>query len=298
MRDLYGGIEAGGTKFVCLVGRGPEDIVDRLRIPTDSPTETIQRVLDFFRPFAAEGRLAGVGIGTFGPVDLNPASDTFGYVTTTPKPGWAFTDLFGAVQRGLDLPAVIDTDVNAAACGEQAWVGANRGLDPFLYMTVGTGIGVGAVINGRPLHGLIHPEGGHMFLPHDRQADPFEGACPFHGDCLEGLASGTAMARRWGQPAECLPQHHPAWELEAGYIAQALVNLVAIFSPQRIVLGGGVFQHVGLLAAVRSGVKQRANGYFKSKMILETIDEYIVPPALGDLSGVLGAIAMARANAG
>jgi fructokinase len=296
MRDLYGGIEAGGTKFVCLVGRGPDDIEARLRIPTDSPAATIQRALDFFKPYVTQHRLAGVGIGTFGPVDLCPDSNTFGYITTTPKPGWAYTDLYGTVRRGLDLPVAIDTDVNAAAFGEQTWVDENRGLDPFLYMTVGTGIGVGAIVNGRPVHGLIHPEGGHMFLPHDRISDPFDGVCPFHGDCLEGLASGPAIARRWGQPAESLPSGHPAWALEANYIALALVNLVAIFSPRRIVLGGGVFQQPGLYAAVRSGVQQRAAGYFQSKMILEAIDTYVVAPALGSLSGVLGAIAMARAN--
>lgn len=295
MMDLYGGIEAGGTKFVCMVGRNPEEIEARVRFPTDSPAETIQRALDFFRPYKDQGRLAGVGIGSFGPVDLCLDSDTYGYVTTTPKTGWAYTDLFGAVQRGLMIPVAIDTDVNAAAFGEHYWVEENRSLDPFLYMTVGTGIGVGAIVNGRPVHGLIHPEGGHVFLPHDRQADPFEGVCPFHGDCLEGLASGPAIARRWGQPAETLPSGHPAWELEANYIALALVNLIAIFSPQRIVLGGGVFQQPDLYAAVRAGVQQRANGYFKSKMILGAIDSYIVPPALGSLSGVLGAIALASA---
>jgi len=294
MGEIYGGIEAGGTKFVCIVGCGPESIEARVRIPTDSPAVTIQRALDFFQPYVEAGRLAGVGIGTFGPVDLGCASDTFGYITTTPKKGWAYTDLYGAVSRGLKLPVAIDTDVNAAAFGEQTWVEENRGLDPFIYMTVGTGIGVGAIVNGRPVHGLIHPEGGHIFLPHDRRADPFEGVCPFHGDCLEGLASGPAIARRWGQPAETLPPGHPAWELEANYIALALVNLIANFSPQRIVLGGGVFQQPGLYAAVRAGVQQRANGYFKSKMILEAIDHYIVPPALGGLSGVLGAIALAR----
>jgi fructokinase len=278
-----------------MVGRNPEDIEARVRFPTDSPAETIQRAVDFFRPYADQGRLAGVGIGSFGPVDLCLDSDTYGYITTTPKPGWAYTDLFGAVRRGLMIPVAIDTDVNAAAFGEHYWVDENRSLDPFLYMTVGTGIGVGAIVNGRPVHGLIHPEGGHIFPPHDRQADPFEGVCPFHGDCLEGLASGPAIARRWGQPAETLPPGHPAWELEASYIALALVNLIANFSPQRIVLGGGVFQQPGLYAAVRGGVQRRANGYFKSKMILGAIDQYIVPPALGCLSGVLGAIALASA---
>lgn len=296
MRDLFGGIEAGGTKFICMVGRGPEDIVARERFPTTSPAETIQCVLDFFTPFASQGSLAGIGIGSFGPVDLSPDSETFGFITSTPKQGWTFINLYAAICQGLHVPVTMDTDVNAAAFGEQYWVPANRSLDPFLYMTVGTGIGVGAIVNGRPVHGLIHPEVGHIFIPHDLQTDPFEGVCPYHGDCLEGLASGPAIAQRWGKPAETLPPGHPAWDLEASYIALALVNLIANFSPRRIVLGGGVFQQPGLYQVVRSKVQQGANGYFRSTMILDSIDQYIVPPMLGGQSGVLGAIALAIEN--
>jgi fructokinase len=293
MKDLYGGIEAGGTKFVCMVGRGPGEVTAEVRFPTTSPSETIQSALEFFYPYARQERLSAVGIGSFGPVDLNPNSETYGYITSTPKNGWAFTNLYGAIQRALNMPVAFDTDVNAAAFGEQFWGCENRGLDPFLYMTVGTGIGVGVLVNGQPVHGLIHPEVGHQFIPHDRAADPFDGVCPYHGDCLEGLASGPSIARRWGQPAETLPAGHPAWDLEANYIALALVNLVASFSPRRIVLGGGVFQQPGLIAAVRAKVQQRMNGYFRSKMILDTIDQYIVPPTLNNHSGVLGAIALA-----
>jgi fructokinase len=293
MRELYGGIEAGGTKFVCMVGCGPGQIEAEARFPTTSPAETIQRTLDFFYPYTRQERLAAVGIGSFGPVDLNPDSETYGFITSTPKNGWAYTDLYGAVRRALDVPVAFDTDVNAAAFGERYWAEENRGLDPFLYMTVGTGIGVGVLVNGRPVHGLIHPEVGHQFIPHDRLADPFAGVCPYHGDCLEGLASGPAISRRWGQPAETLPAGHPAWDLEAQYIALALVNLVASFSPRRIVLGGGVFQQPGLCAAVRTKVQQCMNGYYRSRMILETIDQYIVPPSLSQRSGVLGAIALA-----
>ncbi len=293
MDALFGGIEAGGTKFVCMVARSPLDISDEARFPTTRPEETIPSVLDFFRPYARQGRLAGVGIGSFGPVDLDSGSETYGYITTTPKEGWALTDLRGAVRQALNVPVAFETDVNAAAFGERYWVPENRDLDPFLYVTVGTGIGLGAIVNGKPVHGLIHPEAGHYFIPHDWKADPFGGVCPYHGDCLEGLASGPAIARRWGQPAECLPPDHPAWELEANYIALALVNLSYSFSPRRIVLGGGVMNQPGLYAAVRGKVQQWINGYLHSSSILETIDAYIVPPALGSRSGVLGAIALA-----
>lgn len=293
MGDLFGGIEAGGTKFVCMVARSPQDILAEARFPTTTPAEVIPCLVEFFDPFARQGSLAGVGIGSFGPVDLAAGSETYGYITTTPKAGWAHTDLCGAVRQALDVPVTMDTDVNAAAFGEQYWVAENRLVDPLLYVTVGTGIGLGAIVNGRPLHGLVHPEAGHSLIPHNWQADPFAGVCPFHGDCWEGLASGPAVAQRWGQPAENLPPDHPAWELEAAYIALALTNFIYSFSPRRIVLGGGVMNKSGLYAAVRRKVQQRSNGYLQSGAILESIDSYIVPPSLGNRSGVLGAIAMA-----
>ncbi len=293
MEAIFGGIEAGGTKFVCMVAHSPQQILAEARFHTAGPAETIPCVLDFFYPYARQGRLAALGIGSFGPVDLDPASATCGCITSTPKKGWANTDLRRRVGQALGVPVAFDTDVNAAAFGEQYWVEENRALDPFLYVTVGTGIGVGVIANGKPLHGLIHPEAGHYLIPHDWQADPFPGACPYHGDCLEGLASGPALAMRWGKPAESLPPDHPAWELEASYIALALANLIYSFSPRRIVLGGGVMNHPGLHAAVRRKVQQCANGYLQSASILEKIDTYIVPPSLGSRSGVLGAIAMA-----
>jgi fructokinase len=293
MKPLYGGIEAGGTKFVCIIGGGPDSVVDEARFPTTQPAETIQQTVDFFAPYVQRGKLAAVGIASFGPIDLNPASPTYGYITTTPKPGWRHADLRGGVQRALNIPVAFDTDVNVAAFGEHYWTPENCLLDPFLYMTVGTGIGVGVLGNGRPVHGLVHPEAGHFALPHDWQRDPFPGSCPYHGDCLEGLASGPAMNKRWGQRAETLPDSHPAWDLEAEYIALALTNLVYAYSPQRIVLGGGVPQHPGLLDAVRSKVLKLLNGYVQSAMILDKINEYIVAPSLGNRSGGLGAIAMA-----
>jgi fructokinase len=292
MARLYGGVEAGGTKFVCMVGRGPEQVVDETRFPTTTPEETIQRAVDFFTPYVRRAELAAVGIGSFGPLDLHPLSPTYGFITTTPKLGWAQLDLQGRFGRELGIPVSVDTDVNAAAYGEYYWLEANRALDPLVYVTVGTGIGIGAVVNGQPLHGLIHPEAGHFALPHNWEKDAFPGVCPYHGDCLEGLASGPAMAKRWGMPAEDLPASHPGWELEAEYLALAIGNLIYALSPQRIVLGGGVFQHAGLLEMIRQKVMQQLNGYLHSPRLLQTIETYIGPPTLKNRAGVLGAMAL------
>jgi fructokinase len=293
MERLYGGIEAGGTKFVCMVGTGPQQVVDEIRFPTTYPDETIQHAISFFKPYVLRGELAAVGIASFGPLDLNPASPIYGFITTTPKPNWNQVDLRGRIQQALNLPIAFETDVNAAAFGEHYWNKENQLLDPFAYMTIGTGIGVGVLANGRPVHGLMHTEIGHVAVPHNWERDPFPGICPYHNDCLEGLASGASMFKRWGQNAETLPDSHSGWDLEAEYIALALTNLIYIFSPQRMVLGGGVSQHIGFLAAVRSKIQKYLNGYIQSPMVLEKIESYIVPPKLGNQSGVLGAIAMA-----
>ena len=210
MDTLVGGIEAGGTKFVCAVGSGPDEVRDEIRFPTTSPDETIDRAIAFFRDRQQRcGALAAVGIASFGPVDPNPTSPRFGTITTTPKPGWRDTDFAGRVRRAMGIPVGFDTDVNAAALGEARW-GAAQGLDSFISLTVGTGIGGGGLVGGVLMHGLIHPEMGHIRIPHDRAADPYPGCCPFHGDCLEGLASGPALEARWGQPADALPADHPA----------------------------------------------------------------------------------------
>lgn len=291
MTQLFGGIEAGGTKFVCAVGSGPDDIRAETRFPTTTPAETIGRVIAFFREQPAE--LAAIGIAAFGPLDPNPASPTFGYITTTPKPGWANADLAGAVRRALDKPVGFDTDVNGAALGEQRW-GAAQGLDTFVYLTIGTGVGGGGVIGGRLMHGLVHPEMGHIRVPHDWAADPFAGTCPYHGDCLEGMTCGPAMGARWGQRAETLPPDHPGWALEAHYLAYGLASLICTLSPQRIIMGGGVMNTPHLLPLVREGVLRALNGYVQSPAILEHIDEYIVPPGLGNYAGVLGAIALGQ----
>ena len=294
---FYGGIEAGGTKFVCIVAASPQEIVEEVRFPTTSPQETLGRSLDFFSRHARRLDLVSIGVAAFGPVDLDSASSTFGYITTTPKPGWAFTDVVGALQSGLRLPVAFDTDVNGAAFGEYTWIPANHDKDPLLYMTVGTGIGVGGIFNGSLMHGLVHPEMGHMRIPHDTGVDPFPGTCPYHGDCFEGLASGPAMLQRWGQPAESLPPDHPGWDLEAHYIALAVMNLVCCLSPRRIVLGGGVMQKEGLILQVRHHVQVLLNGYIRSPAVLEDIEGYLVLPGLGHRSGVMGAVALAIALA-
>jgi fructokinase len=288
--SLWGGIEAGGTKFVCAVGRGPDDIRAETRISTTRPEETLAQVIAFFR---AQGPLAAIGIASFGPLDLNPASPTYGFITTTIKPGWAQTDLAGTIQRALGIPVGIDTDVNGAALGESRW-GAGLGVDSLIYLTVGTGIGGGAVVEGRLVHGLLHPEMGHIRIPHDWQADPYPGYCAYHGDCLEGLAAGPALEARWGQRAENLPPEHAAWALEAHYLALGLMNVICILSPQRIVLGGGVMAQARLFPLVRQAAQQTLNGYLNAPDILDNIETYIVPPGLGSQSGVLGAIALAQ----
>lgn len=288
---IYGGIEAGGTKFVCAAGRGPDALTALARFPTTTPEETLPQVIRFFKNLPEP--VQAVGIGSFGPVDPNPESPTYGQITTTPKPGWAHFNLLDAVQSELGVPAAFDTDVNAAALGEYRW-GAAQGLATFIYLTIGTGIGGGIMMEGKPLHGLIHPEMGHIRLPHNWDSDPFAGICPFHGDCLEGLASGPAIEARWKQRAETLPPEHPAWELETHYIALSLVNFITTLSPQRIILGGGVMQAPQLLPLIRAEVQTLLNGYIQSPEILARIEQYIVPPALGGQAGVLGAIALAE----
>ncbi|MDA1191783.1 MAG: ROK family protein [Candidatus Poribacteria bacterium] len=289
----YGGIEAGGTKFVCAVGASPGDLRDETRIDTTTPDETLSRCIDFF--LARE--VDAVGIASFGPLDPDPPSPTFGYITTTPKPGWANVDFAGTIQRALNVPVGFDTDVNGAALGEYRW-GAAQGLDTFLYLTVGTGVGGGGLVNGKLMHGLIHPEMGHIRVPQDRAVDPYQGACPYHGNCLEGLTSGVAIEKRWGVPASELPPEHPAWRLEADYLAHALANFACTLSPQRIILGGGVMDQSHLFPMIRERVANLLNGYIQNAAILDRMDEFIAPPGLGNKSGVLGAIALAERASG
>lgn len=292
MSKLYGAIEAGGTKFVCMLARSPEDILAEVRFPTTTPDESLTKSMNFFREESKSRPIASIGIGMFGPLDLDPKSPTYGYVADTPKPGWSWADVAPRVEKAMGVPVQIDTDVNAAALGEHVW-GAAQGIDQMIYMTVGTGIGGGGMSEGKLIHGLVHPEMGHIRIPHDILEDPYPGSCPFHGDCFEGLATGPAMKLRWNTPAENLPRDHPGWKLEAKYIGAALCNLVLILSPKKIILGGGVMQQEWLFPYIRENVQKQLNGYVSNPAILKNIDEYIVPPVLGNRSGVLGGIALA-----
>ncbi len=279
--DLLGAIEAGGTKFVCGAGTGPEDLITT-QVRTTSPEETVAAAVTWIREKAA-GRLSRVGIGSFGPVDLKT-----GHITSTPKPGWRNFDLAGEVRRALGVPVVFDTDVNAAVLGEARW-GAGRGIANCIYLTVGTGIGGGAIVEGKIVHGLTHPEMGHIRIPR-AASDTFAGVCPYHGDCLEGLATGPAIEARWGVPGADLPRDHAAWELEARYLALGVANYICTISPGMIVIGGGVMRQTQLYEMVREEVGRILGGY------IGKLPE-IVAPGLGELSGVLGALALAESAA-
>lgn len=292
LETLYGGVEAGGTKFVCCVASGPQNIIEEIRFSTTTPQETLRKTVHFFLPYVRDGRIRSIGVGCFGPLDLSPDSPTYGFITATPKPGWSNTDVRGILQRELNVPAAIDSDVNAAAIGEAMW-GASRGADPSLYLTIGTGIGGGYLKDGKPLIGLVNLEMGHIRIPHSRELDPFEGSCPFHGDCFEGLASGPAIEKRLGVNGALVPESDSFWNIEADYIASALMNYILTLSPKRIILGGGVMQREFLFPKVRSRVCELLNGYVSSKVILDNIDQFIVPPGLGNQSGSMGAIALA-----
>jgi fructokinase len=289
---LYGGIEAGGTKFVCVVAGGPGQVVDEIRFKTTTPEETLGRAVQFFQPYVDSAQVSAVGVGAFGPLDLNPKSPTYGFITATPKPGWSNTNVLGTLQQALKINIALDMDVNTAALGEYLW-GASKGCDPSLYLTVGTGIGGGYIVNGRPLIGLLNLEMGHVRIPHSLELDPFPGNCPFHGDCFEGLASGPAIEKRLGLAGALIPEDDPFWKVEADYIASALMNYILTLSPKKIILGGGVMQREFLFAKVRRRVRELLNGYVASKSLMENIDDYIRPPGLGNQAGSLGAIALA-----
>jgi fructokinase len=287
---IYGGVETGGTWCVCALGSCPDDISAYEQFPTTSPAHTLERIAAFFE---LHGVPAAVGVGSFGPVDLDRASPTWGHVTTTPKPGWQHTPVAAVIGDRLGVPVMFDTDVNAAALGEHRW-GAGAGAASVCYVTVGTGIGAGLVLDGRPWHGLVHPEVGHMRIPHDPVRDPFAGACPVHGDCWEGLASGPAIALRGNTSPPLLPDEHPAWALEAEYIALGILGIVSVVSPHRVIAGGGVMQRPALLAMVRRRLRELVGGYLETPLLARDIDRYIVAPGLGDRAGVLGAIALAQ----
>jgi fructokinase len=288
---MLAGVEAGGTKFVCGVGSGPNDL-KVAQFPTSAPDMTLASVIQFFRETAGD-KIEAVGIGSFGPVDLDRESSSYGHITSTPKAGWENFDLAGSLHKGLRVPVEFDTDVNAAILGEARW-GAAQGLSDAVYLTIGTGIGGGALVHGQVVHGMVHPEMGHLRIPHDLKRDPFEGICPYHKDCLEGLACGPAMQARWGAPAGTLPADHPAWALEAHYIALGLVNLTVALSTKRFLLGGGVMQQPHLFDLIRKEFASLLNGYVRHANVTSGLDEYIRPPALGSQAGLLGSLVLAE----
>ena len=285
-----GAIEAGGTKFVVAIGDENGEIFERHSFPTTTPEETMENIYKFF-----DGKdIEAIGLGCFGPIDPDLNSETYGYITTTPKPGWAQFNIVGALkERYPELPVGFDTDVNGAALGE-VYFGAAKGLDSALYLTIGTGIGGGAIVEGHLVHGLLHPEMGHMNLAM-REDDTYTGKCPFHGTCFEGLAAGPAIEARWNKSAKELPVDHPAWDLEAWYIAQALAIYVLTLSPKKIILGGGVMHQKQLFPMIHKYLRERLNGYIqKDEILTDKVNDYIVYPELGDNAGICGALALAK----
>lgn len=287
---ILGAIEAGGTKFVVAIGDENGNILERTSFPTTTPEETIKNIFKFFD----EKNIEALGLGCFGPIDPDLNSPTYGYITTTPKPGWENFNIIGALQEHYpNLPIGFDTDVNGAVLGE-VYFGSAKGLESALYLTIGTGIGGGAIVEGNLVHGLLHPEMGHMMLI-VREDDKYQGKCPYHKTCFEGLASGPAIEERWGIKGSEIPVDHPAWDLEAWYIAQALAIYVLTLSPKKIILGGGVMHQQQLFPLIRKYLQERLNGYIqKDEITSQKINDYIVYPGLGDNAGICGALALAK----
>lgn len=283
---MYGALEAGGTKMICALGNENGRIFEQVSIPTTTPEETMPRILDFFK----EREIRAIGIACFGPIDLNRNSSTYGYITTTPKIPWQNYNIVGAVKEALQLPVGFDTDVNGSLLGEVTW-GRAKGLTDAVYFTVGTGIGAGIMTNGRLLHGMLHPEAGHIQMV-PAQGDTYKGHCPFHGTCLEGMASGPAIQDRWKEEAKSLANRPEVWEFEAEYLAQAVQSCVMLLSPQVIIFGGGVMHQEHLFPLIRSKVKKNMNGYIRTKE-MEDLDHYIVPASLNDNQGIMGCLKLA-----
>lgn len=283
---LLGALEAGGTKMVCALGNEKGEILEQCSIPTKTPEETIPGILDYFK----DKQIEALGIGCFGPVDLDKNSPTYGYITSTPKLAWKNFDMVGAMKKALGVPVGFDTDVNGSLLGEVTW-GSARGLTDAAYLTIGTGIGAGIMTNGKLLHGMMHPEAGHMSLVLHKD-DHYAGKCPFHGTCFEGLAAGPAIEARWGAKAAELANRPEVWEMEGYYIAQALTTLVMVLSPQRIILGGGVMHQKQLFPMIRQKVRDMVNGYIQAERFND-MDNYIVPAGLNDDQGIMGCIKLA-----
>ena len=284
---LYGSLEAGGTKMVCAIGDEQGNILERVSIPTLEPENTMPAIIDFFK----NKNISALGIGCFGPVGLDKKSATYGYITTTPKLAWKNYDIVGTCKKELGVPVGFDTDVNASALGEATW-GCTKDLDHSIYITVGTGIGAGVIIDGKPYHGMLHPEAGHIFLARHPQ-DPMEkGVCPYHELCLEGLASGPAIAARWGKPGAEQADRKEVWELEAYYLAQAICSYIMILSPERIIVGGGVSHQEQMMPMIRAEVQRQMGGYIQAKG-MQDLDSYIVLPSLNDNQGIMGGLKLA-----
>jgi fructokinase len=288
---LFGALEAGGTKMVLAIGNENGEILEQVSIPTETPDITIPKIIEYFKG----KEIAALGIGSFGPIDLDKKSPTYGYITSTPKLAWANYDFVGNIKKSLDLPIGFDTDVNGSALGEATW-GSTKGIDSSIYITIGTGVGVGVFQNGGLLHGMLHPEAGHVLLSKHTE-DNFEGACPYHPNCFEGLAAGPAIEKRWGKKAIELKDNEKVWEMEAYYIAQALVGYILTLSPHRIVLGGGVMHQEQLFPMIRQKVTELLNGYVRTAQ-LNDMDNYIVPAALNDNQGIMGCIQLAKMELG
>ncbi len=287
------GIEGGGTKFICAYGSGPQDLKERTEIRTQNPAVTMRELIEYIRSVQKKVTVAAIGASIFGPLDLDTSSPTYGYVTTTPKQEWINFNFVGTLQQEFNCPVGFDTDVNAAAISEYRW-GAAKNISDLLYLTVGTGIGGGLIVNHRLVHGAMHPEMGHIFIPQDKN-DTFAGVCKYHGNCLEGLASGPSLKERWRvKSALDLPEDHPGWEFEASYLGLALANYTLILSPKKIIIGGGVMRQNHLLPKIRRHLLKHLGGYIQNRTVVQGIDEYVVKPGLEENAGVLGAIAIAE----
>ena len=290
---FFGAVEAGGTKFICAIGDEHGNIVAQERYPTADPISTLAAMHGFLREQGGDPRpLTAIGVACFGPVELDRSSPRYGFIGQTPKVGWSNTDVAGSLARAFQIPIGFDTDTNAAALAEHRW-GAARELENLVYLTIGTGIGGGVLVGGVPIHGLMHPEVGHIY-PRRHPLDlGFDGACPFHGDCMEGLASGPAILARTGKSLQQLHEGHPQWEIEADYLGQLCAQLVLTVSPRRIIMGGGVMSQASLFPLIHGRLRHWLGGYIDRSDILTGIEEYVVPPGLGDRAGILGALVLA-----
>jgi len=294
-RPLLGGIEAGGTKFVCAVGSAPDDIRETQTFPTTEPEKTLPQVIDFFQSCVrTHGAIKGLGLGCFGPVDIDQTSTSWGQITTTPKPNWSGVNIVKVLSEALGVAIEFDTDVNAALLAE-ATLGAGRNVADLVYVTIGTGIGGALMSGGRAINGSMHPEIGHMQIAREEGDTEFEGSCLFHGAaCLEGLASGPAITVRWKTPAHELGMDHSGWELQSKYLATMCANLALILSPRRIILGGGVMQQPHLFPMIRSNLQQKLAYYLPQLNTAADFEQFVVPAELGQKAGIFGAILMAQ----